>query len=75
MKLTKNIDTDKCEYSDYSFAQVHNFYYKLVNEIQMLLFLVWTIVNQGIMTIGKKISCSWWEVNRCIKWYYNNNEG
>ena len=35
-------------------TQVHKFYCHLVNGVQMLLFLVWTIVYQGIVITKEK---------------------
>ena len=59
VKLTKNSDLDKYEYSAYvlGLIHIHHCHCWLVNGLNML-FLVWTIVNQGMLMIGKKISQS-----------------
>ena len=33
---------------------VHNFHYRIVNVVEMLLFLAWTIVHQRMLIIEKK---------------------
>ena len=45
---------------------VHNFHSSLVNFVKVVVFLVWAIVHQGILTIEKKYPISRRRANRCI---------
>ena len=50
LKLTQNVNPNK--FND--LMHVHNFHCRLVNGVQMLLYLVWKIVHQDIPVTEKK---------------------